>query len=195
MIDSGPRFSLSCQRKAAAGAVEKKALVFSDTLCNPRKPLPSAPNPVPLQMVFPACRTLAVNGVQPPDGRYCSFRCRWPGVPGQRAAKRNARKEKLVTSDQHPQIRHAESHAGAWNCKRRCPAHLAEAFRASRAASEKTPVFAPWPVPWGISGFLFHRARRILFFKREWGAQFPRHQPVTGAKRDGRVSPANMVYW
>ena len=44
MIDSGPRFSLSCQRKAAAGAVEKKALVFSDTLCNPRKPLPSAPN-------------------------------------------------------------------------------------------------------------------------------------------------------
>lgn len=132
---------------------------------------------------FPTCRTLAVNGVQPPDGRYCSFRCRWPGVPGQRAAKRNARKEKLVTFDQHPQIRHAESHAGAWNCKRRCPAHLAEAFRASRAASEKTPVFAPWPVPWGISGFLFHRARRILFFKREWGAQFPRHQPVMGAKK------------
>ena len=56
---------------------------------------------------FPTCRTLAVNGVQPPDGRYCSFRCRWPGVPGQRAAKRNARKEKLVTSNQHPQIRHA----------------------------------------------------------------------------------------
>ena len=162
MIDSGPRFSLSCQRKAAAGAVEKKALVFSDTLCNPRKPLPSAPNPVPLQMVFSRMPYLSSQ-----RGAATG----WPMLlfPLPLAIRaRTAPSEAEGAEREAGHIRRLSKFLTQFLCgykerKANGPAHSAEDCRNRVAASEETPVFAARLRLAAGNIFSFHRPRRFSF--------------------------------
>lgn len=84
----------------------------------------------------------------------CSFRCRWSYAPGQRLAKRKARKEKQVTFV-HCQNFRRSFYAGTRNDAHNCPAHLAEDCRNRAAASEKNPV-----------PFLLDRPRPVFFWAR-----------------------------
>ena len=99
-----------------------------------------------------------------------------PQLPGQRVAKRNARKEKLVKCVLAPRRgRHHPARDGSRRNRRRLK-------RARRQGKIGAGTDTPTPVQQLCTHvqscdqkrfFLFHRARRILFLsrtKREWGA-------------------------